>query len=631
MPIEQLNGFSQILTTFNFQQEEAPFKENATNPELLPAQEDSIQLSIQAQKALNQKQPDARQATEIASQPETTMQIDAQGNLVRISPEGAELAASQTSKVAWETSSVEAPKNIVGTATLDSGTKVSIYTTDFEEGEEKPFFDAPDKKVMAEITRADGSTETLAIRANTVINEDAEGKLTVISAPELRGSNGNDVIINIDGVGTIDCGNGNDLIISLNRVEAVNLGSGSNKYYAIGSAETGSIVAGDGGNHIELDSQNGQVEIIVGDGSNTIHSHSQINLSAGDGHNRVTVEAEGNAFLESSLALGNGDNSIHLKGKYSCANNLRVGEGNNSIKIDGFITSSLTVGNGDNSISITDSIPWSDPVRGIPLGADSPWRQDSKSGDVIYNGMVMGVPNDSGLLSLRDVKINIGNGNNAINAFILYGQVRIGDGDNIVTAFNTMMPSTIKFGNGDNRFDSRYICSSSLGFGNGSNTINTEVLTGTAIFGDGNNHVNANGVSWAHIETGDGNNDFNFGSLYYSTLRGGDGNDVLNVTYKPDLQAVNLSYVNLGKGENTINIQGNVYRLTLIADNGDDVITIDGEVQFSHLELGSDEASGRDRLSIYKNVYNSSILSRSIHDEIDVRGMLIDSMVHKER
>lgn len=191
MPVEQLKEFSQILATFNFQQEKAPFKENAGNPELLPAREDSIQLSPQAQKALNQKQPDASQAPEIASQPEAAMQIDEQGNRVRISSEGTELAASRTSKVAWETSSitesassVETPKNIVGTATLDSGTKVSIYTTDFAEGEEKPFFDAPDKKVMAEITRVDGSTETLAIRANTVISEDASGNLIVNSSPE---------------------------------------------------------------------------------------------------------------------------------------------------------------------------------------------------------------------------------------------------------------------------------------------------------------------------------------------------------------------------------------------------------------------------------------------------------------
>lgn len=104
MPVEQRNEFSQILTTLGFQQEETPLKENANNPELLPAREDSIQLTLQAQKALNKKQPDASQnVIEKAPQPEAVTQIDAQGNRVQISTEGTELAASKTAKVAWET------------------------------------------------------------------------------------------------------------------------------------------------------------------------------------------------------------------------------------------------------------------------------------------------------------------------------------------------------------------------------------------------------------------------------------------------------------------------------------------------------------------------------------------------
>lgn len=147
------------------------------------------------------------------------------------------MAASQTSKVAWETSSVEAPKNIVGTATLESDTKVSIYTTDFVEGEEKPFFDVPDKKVMAEITKADDSTETLAIRANTVISEDADGNLVVNSGPEkyktsecfeINGTSRNDAIINLNGASSINCGDGNDTVISFNEIKNIYLGEGNN-------------------------------------------------------------------------------------------------------------------------------------------------------------------------------------------------------------------------------------------------------------------------------------------------------------------------------------------------------------------------------------------------------------------
>lgn len=539
MPIEQLNGFSQILSTFNFQQEEAPFKENANNPELLSAQEDSIQLSIQAQKVLNQKQPDSSQATEIASQPETTMQIDAQGNLVRISPEGAELAASQTSKVAWETSSVEAPKNIVGTATLDSGTKVSIYTTDFAEGEEKPFFDAPDKKVMAEITRADGSTETLAIRANTVISEDANGNLVVNSGPEkyktserfeINGTSKNDVIINLNGASTINCGEGNDTVFSFNMINNLNLEEGNNTFYNKYDLAIGKVIAGDGNNtfigsnYSDFDIQN----IEVGNGNNNFVSCDFLQLKAGNGNNQIVGSKNAQQIL-----LGDGNNLIDVQS----VQYITVGDGNNNITIKGTVERfawlsfghDVTVGNGDNTISVK------------------------------YAN-----------------NLNVGDGNNKI--YGTFRNIAAGNGDNSVEGNDVGAPSEWKFGNGNNTIKLSKLTGGSFYLGDGANSfIAQEIIgeSGRINTGKGDNKVELMGyVPGFIVNFGFGNNEFIvYGDISKLEYHGGNGDDTIEI--KGNLID---SAIYTGSGYDRVTIYKNAYNSFLQSKSNISEITIKGEL-----------------------------------------------------
>lgn len=622
MPIEQLNGFSQILATFNFQQEEAPFKGNATNPEQLPAQEDSIQLSLQAQKALNQKQADASQnVAEIEPQSEATVQVDAQGNQVRISPEGTELAASQTSKVAWETSSVEAPKNVVGTATLDSGTKVSIYTADFAEGEEKPFFDAPDKKVMAEITRTDGSTETLAIRANTVISEDADGNLVVNSGPEkyktserfeINGTSKNDVIINLNGASNIDSGEGNDTIISFNEIGTIYLGDGnntviSNTYHGIDKIE-----AGDGNNAIKA---NQVSEINAGNGHNNISLNNRSNIKVGDGDNNITVAVnDDSVWTLSKLTLGDGNNTIHFTGQYNFIDELQAGNGNNIINIDGLVVKA-NIGDGDNALSIGKNFDFSttDSIAGI----------------------IKNLPNSLGSFSTYDTEINIGDGNNSLDFAVSYGNIQVGNGNNKFSTVTSILTSKLSFGNGNNEVNSETVRMHDLVFGNGNNIIKTNNTYGSnIIFGDGNNFLESNESYITKINTGNGDNFFKFGNLEGCYINTGNGNDAVYVTGNIYGSTSMQTYINLGGGDDALQVDGSVKGLMFFGGDGNDTVEIKGNVIDSQIDTGFGGANTEpylDRVTIYKNVFNSFITSNSPLSEISIYGEMIDSTLNNEK
>lgn len=646
MSIEQLNGFSQILTTFNFQQEEASFKENDNNTELLPAQEDSIQLSLQAQKALNQKQADASQnATEIVPQPEAFFQIDAQGNRVQISPEGTELAASQTSKVAWETSSVEASKNVVGTATLDSGTKVSIYTTDFAEGEEKPFFDAPDKKVMAEITRTDGSTETLAIRANTVISEDADGNLVVNSGPEkyktserfeINGTSRNDVIINLNGASNIDCGEGNDTIISFNRVDNIYLGDGNNTFISPTAGGISRIEAGDGNNKVTA---NTIKEIYFGNGNNTITSHNVDKIEAGDGENiiylnkgsriqlgngdnNINISVKDNEYNHSYLMLGNGNNNIAFSGQYNFAKNLQIGDGNNNIKVDGFIINS-DIGNGNNTISIGKAFDFSTMDR---MTGSISHSADSISSRLKWSS----INND-----LHEANMKIGDGNNKFDFAVSYGNIEIGNGDNIFTTDSSIQISNLTFGDGNNLFTSNFLGIDNLTFGNGNNKIDTDKSYMTHInFGNGNNIIESDESYITQIHTGDGNNWFTFGDMEGCLISTGKGDDTVYITGNIYGSISMQTYINLGAGDDAFKVDGSVQGLMFFGGDGNDTVEIKGNVIDSQIDTGFGGANTEpylERVTIYKNVFNSFITSNSPLSEISIYGEMIDSTLNNEK
>lgn len=570
MPIEQLNSFTQILTSLNFQQGEPPFKENAQNAELLPKPEDSIELSVQAKKALDAQQQSAGQANQAeVDAARSIVQIDAQGNRVQISPQGTELASSQASKVAWEISSsigeeastVETPKNVVGTATLDSGTKVSIYTADFAEGEKKPSFGAPDKKVMAEITRVDGSPETLAIRANTVISEDADGNLLVNSGNivELNGTDKNDVIINIEGVDIIQSGFGNDTIINLNYANKIDIGNGNNM--VICDAIAKEIYSGDGNNSILINQ--GTSRILLGDGNNNII------LNGNHGQHEIV--------------LGDGDNIIDANNEYNTVKKISAGNGNNQIFIDSFIAGSLDIGDGNNIVTICNDLD------------NNKLTEDGTAYIEYINNPIF---KHEYYMDLTSAKFNFGNGNNILNAGMLYGDINIGDGNNKLFAQRTQYQGNLIIGNGDNTLAIDSITHMDISVGNGNNEITSSSLyISELICGNGHNSVNIDKAYRSKLNMGEGTNTLAFIDMSDCYISDRNGNNYITV----DGNLWDSSFI-LGNGNNIIEIKGNVTGLNCAFGDGQNNLTVEGFISDSKIS----QDSGNLKLMLKSFVYNTT-------------------------
>lgn len=107
MPAEKTDSFSSILAALDAGPLEAPAKfpagKNAGAPAPAPAPADSLQLSVQAKKALAQPQGASAGQRVAGLKPEDgSRRVDAQGNRVRISHRGSALSETGA-PVAWET------------------------------------------------------------------------------------------------------------------------------------------------------------------------------------------------------------------------------------------------------------------------------------------------------------------------------------------------------------------------------------------------------------------------------------------------------------------------------------------------------------------------------------------------
>ena len=263
MALSPLNGLVPITGSLLSSLKESSRTEVEQNAALTAG--DSVEFSMRAEQVLGQRINATKTATDTPAPTLTSEKTTVQGDSVTISQMGKEaLKASQVGSPASEQvataatgqtadASAKPAKNVLATATLNSGATVSITASAYANGEEKPFYLAPDQKITAEITKADGSTQTLAIKANTVISEDDQGNLLVWSGAEkkgndyfddnfmriepteiLQGTNGNDVIINLNGVDEIHAGTGNDTVISFDYANKVDLGEGDNTLKAQG-------------------------------------------------------------------------------------------------------------------------------------------------------------------------------------------------------------------------------------------------------------------------------------------------------------------------------------------------------------------------------------------------------------
>lgn len=100
MPVERRQSFDEIMAALDVPVDLIPGKNRTEKPAPAPGLPDSINLSIQGEKALPFRKPGQKQER---SKDQDPLRLDNQGNKIRISVRGNILAESHVEEVAWET------------------------------------------------------------------------------------------------------------------------------------------------------------------------------------------------------------------------------------------------------------------------------------------------------------------------------------------------------------------------------------------------------------------------------------------------------------------------------------------------------------------------------------------------
>lgn len=587
MALPPLNGLAPLTIPLLSPLEEDSSLNATQNAELVG--KDSVELSMRAEQMLGQRISGAQAVTDDPALSPSVVRTTSQIDSVTISPMAKNALktlqnASQTTEPAATAATNQASsdaagsqgKNMLASATLNSGATVSIYASAYSSGEKKPFYLAPEQKITAEITKADGSTQTLTITANTVISEDDQGNLRVQSGPQkddnnilnerlqgtnrsevLQGTDRNDVIINFTGADEIRAGKGNDTVISFDDANTVDLGEGDNR----------------------LKSLNGGIHLVTAaDGDNRVANATAGTISFGNGNNTISGEA-------GKIILGDGNNTVDV----DSVNQIQAGNGNNSLVAG--TTQSISAGNGDNTV-----------------------RVKKISETVYYNA-----------LSEAQPTIQLGDGNNVVEAEAAK-MISAGDGNNTVRLNSSagaytgqylgLVEQKIQLGNGNNVLSANF--ASSVSLGNGDNRISGNTIYNLTA-GDGNNSLDVGFLldrgEWT---LGDGKNDIHI-ALQNGSVKTGDGDNTLAI----DELLGGGSSITTGAGNDRVHIRGDVMGLRVNLGNGDNQFTVDGNA--AYLEYAGGD--GQDDVSIKGFLAHSSLLTGKGNDAVTVLGFLLDSQI----
>ena len=334
---------------------------------------DRVDLSVQAERLLQKGAPEPRPAAGAPSAGDGGVRLTTEdGDVVTLSPESREAVE----KAFREGSGAEPVRTDLSSTTLASGATVSVYTLTAE--------GRGDADILAEITLADGSRQTLSITGNTIIGEDENGALLVRTGDEglLEGTAGNEVFIVLEDRTVVRGEGGNDTVVAFQGVAEATLGDGDNTLVSHNNAVIGNVHAGNGNNSF-LGDRFGN--ITFGNGNNVVDVRTSGDIRGGDGDNRITLKeyqsavasytgeeylllygasehvqeihlGNGNNVISSAwsslIELGNGNNDVTAR----LVNNIRTGDGNNSVKLGQVILDSeLRFGNGNNTIDVENT------------------------------------------------------------------------------------------------------------------------------------------------------------------------------------------------------------------------------------------------------------------------------------
>lgn len=328
--------------------------------------------------------------------------------------------------------------------------------------------------------------------------------------------------------------------------------------------ETG-VLSGTDGDDIFINMNGASVD--GGEGDDTIINFADdANLQGGNGDDTIIL---GRQVSGNTINTGEGDDK--LIGVGASNTKVEMGEGNNVVDLKKFEKASeMTLGNGNNRVSVAEvgTNDDTDPGTVIHIG------NGNNTFDVSRIGM--------------DSDVALGGGDNTINARVISGTLRTGDGDNTLSI--DRMDLTIGDVNSGNlkRADYEKRGNGALVYiGNGKNTINIKDMTDGSLLqtGDGNNNINMNSITKgstlrskdgdnkvtfqnaylnARIELGDGDNQVYWNSMD-SEIRTGNGNNTLIG------ESMFCGSITTGSGNDHI-VVGRSHNISISTGNGDDYV-----------------------------------------------------------
>lgn len=486
--------------------------------------------------------------------------------------------------------------NLVATNTLKSGTTVNIYTDDYADDEEK--IPGTSQKIMAEIIKKDGSTEVVAITENTVISEDASGQTIIKEVPRttqntegnanaakynptnIQGTDGDDIVINIfEGTNSIQTGKGNDTVISFHSVNEIDLGEGDNKLQTLGGSYQ-NITAGDGNNTMK--SKNSLFESIsLGDGANKINVSSVGNLRVGDGNNNIGVQN-----LLNGLKIGNGDNNLKISTMYANSQ-LNLGEGSNDINIKEMKESSVinnTTGNQNISILRMQgaSLNLEEGDHKVSIQESDTSVINAKDGDSTFK-----------IKNMQQSNLIVGEGN---NSFHIQGLNE--------SAVNIKKKTALASGKAKDSEQNGQVDESPQ---ESKNKFYIDGIKKSEInTGDGDTTFHVRNMNQSIINSGKGNDKFYFDEIGSGNLTTGAGDDTIyvkgSIWGNQNVEPFNLD---MGEGNNKLNVQGHVHKLNFTSTSGNDSVEIGSFISDSNIDTGYGADAVKRNLNTF--VHNSNI------------------------
>ncbi len=452
------------------------------------------------------------------------------------------------------------------------------------------YYAADGTRLRDEWTRIDGSrgTDTFSVdgssihtsdsnaTGHTVVTDDGQGHVThtyqtTQSRQTLVGSGTNDTFIVDHGGVTVEepVGGANavlqtsvnftvpdgisQIVVTGNGWQRV-VGNQANDSFAVRGAAGSSaeLQLGDGNNTVS--SQDSNVTVFVGAGSN--------DLILGNGSNIVTVNRS-----QYSANAGNGNNKVYLG---NGGNQVSLGDGSNIVGV-GTGDNTITVGNGDNTLYAghgagTNTITFGDGANVVTVGDGTNTVVGGHGRNTIWGGN-------------GDNHVTVGNGDDTIG---------LGNGGNVVSAGNGA--NNVSVGSGDNR----------ITLGSGRNMVNAGSGANTVIAGDGGNAVYA-GDGANTIALGSGGDTIGVG-VGNNTIDAGDGDNTIyagrgagnNVVMASDGNntiwlGAGSNQIVVGNGNNAIGVgSADGSRNTIRVGNGVNAIEVGAGVNDIYVGNGAD-------------------------------------------